>query len=268
MTYLLSLFAFHVASDRDLCLSSVYSLWERSLHHKTIFFFQFLFENIFSTFLVKNNCLQSFPSGTSFEQAVSLDLVHEVHWKPLVAWTRCRWGQATPRPYPLPVPTPSSQGLPAALKMALLPRTTLILTCPDKRHIAHIPQGLGSSTKSITPSPDPCTSPHHPLFKDMKATHCSHINSHIHSLIHMVIHSCTLSAYEQWWSLPYLEPFLQRHATVNFLILKKKYWTCRRMSSLPFLLCPCLQRTIHCRFWEFAFSCFMVIKLQCRCPGI
>lgn len=123
MTYLLSLLVIHVASDRDLCLSSVYSMWERSLHHKTIFFFQFLFENIFSTFLVKN-CLQSFPSGSSFEQAVSLDLVHGVHWKPLVAWTRCRWGQATPRPYPLPVPTPSGQGLPAALKMALFPRTT------------------------------------------------------------------------------------------------------------------------------------------------
>lgn len=33
------------------------------------------------TYFVESKYLKSSLSGTSFEQAVNLDLVHEVHWK-------------------------------------------------------------------------------------------------------------------------------------------------------------------------------------------
>lgn len=60
----------------------------------------------------------------------------------------------------------------AALMMALSPKTT----CSfwhfwTNEHIAQGPQGLSSGTKSVTPSSAPRMTPHHPSFKEMKATH-------------------------------------------------------------------------------------------------
>lgn len=53
------------------------------LPNKTVIFFQLLFENT-QLLLSCRKQLSARLSGTSFEQAVSLDLIHEVHWKQLV----------------------------------------------------------------------------------------------------------------------------------------------------------------------------------------